>query len=116
MRHPVEPSLYRRVDITAFDPQGFDPERRNEVANAKPRIRCPHCKWQPQKSSRWGCMSMGAPENFRRGCGTSWNTFETHGLCPGCKHQWRYTSCLACERTSPHEDWYEEAGKGGRGA
>ena len=35
-----------------------------------------------------------------------WNTFATRGLCPGCQHQWRYTSCLECAAWSLHEDWY----------
>lgn len=111
MRHPIEPSLYRRVDVTAFDRQGFDPEKKSDVLNSKPRIRCPHCKWQPERSSRWGCLPMGAPENFRGGCGASWNTFDTKGVCPGCTYKWRHTSCLACEKTSLHEDWYDDEAK-----
>lgn len=108
MRHPPSPSLFRRIDVTGFDPKGFDPEKRHDVLSKRPRIRCPHCRWEPTKSSRWGCFEMGAPENFGPGCGASWNTFDSRGLCPGCKHQWRHTSCLACDRTSRHEDWYEE--------
>ena len=107
MRHPIEPSLFRRVDVTAFDAQGFDPEKRSHVLTAKPRIRCPHCQWQPQRSSRWFCYPMGAPEHFDNGCGTQWNTFETQGQCPTCKHQWRHTSCLVCEKTALHDAWYE---------
>ena len=108
MRHPTDPALYRRIAVTAFDRQGFDPEKRSEVLNAKPRIRCPHCMWQPPRSSRWFCYPMGAPENFDLGCGTQWNTFDTAGQCPGCKHQWRHTSCLQCEKTALHEAWYEK--------
>lgn len=70
------------------------------------RIRCPLCKWQPNSSCRWYCGDCVYPENFPIGCGTSWNTFETHGLCPGCLHQWRWTSCLSCGEWSLHEDWY----------
>jgi hypothetical protein len=40
------------------------------------------------------------------GCGTSWNTFWTHAVCPGCSHQWQHTQCLACHALSPHKDWY----------
>ena len=72
------------------------------------RIRCPHCKWQPNKASRWFCADCDAPEYFYGGCQTSWNTFETGGICPGCAHRWIWTSCLRCGEWSRHEDWYEK--------
>ncbi len=72
------------------------------------RIRCPLCKWQPKKSDRWMCVDCGFPEFFFGACYTIWNTFETRGVCPGCNHQWIYTSCLRCEGFSLHEDWYEK--------
>jgi hypothetical protein len=71
-------------------------------------IRCPLCRWQPTPSSRWTCVSSNSPEPFFAGCGTTWNTFLTRGLCPGCRHQWRWTSCLRCAGWSLHEDWYED--------
>lgn len=71
------------------------------------RIRCPHCKWQPTAASRWFCADADAPEFFYGGCGTMWNTFKTRGKCPGCNHQWKWTSCLRCAGWSRHEDWYE---------
>jgi hypothetical protein len=67
-----------------------------------PRIRCPRCCWRPDQSSRWLCS-----------CGTVWNTFLTGGLCPGCAHQWSRTMCLACQRWSLHDDWYERSGEPG---
>jgi hypothetical protein len=70
------------------------------------RIRCPLCKWQPKASSRWFCADAGFPENYFNGCGTEWNTFATDGVCPGCKHQWNWTTCLACAHWSRHKDWY----------
>lgn len=76
------------------------------------RIRCPQCSWQPVPSSMWSCVSVGAPEHFSEGCGEVWNTFLTRGRCPGCAHQWRFTSCLRCSQWSLHEDWYEEPGQG----
>ena len=69
------------------------------------RIRCPLCRWQPDSSSRWVCGGSGPPEYFK-GCGTSWNTFDTHGQCPGCRHQWHWTACLWCGNYSLHEAWY----------
>ncbi|MEZ5344099.1 MAG: hypothetical protein R2681_00960 [Pyrinomonadaceae bacterium] len=70
------------------------------------RIRCPKCSWEPKSLSRWYCSDCLDPEFFLGGCGTSWNTFETRGKCPGCSHIWRWTSCLSCGEWSLHEDWY----------
>jgi hypothetical protein len=70
------------------------------------KIRCPHCNWSPDASSRWFCADCDAPEYFYGGCYTSWNTFETRGRCPTCAHQWIWTSCLRCAGWSRHEDWY----------
>ncbi len=72
------------------------------------RIRCPHCKWQPSASSIWFCSDCDFPEYYYNGCETAWNTFSTHGKCPGCSHQWRWTSCLSCGNWSLHEDWYSK--------
>ena len=72
------------------------------------RIRCPLCEWQPTATSVWACYSEGTPEPFFGGCGTVWNTFETKGRCPGCAHQWQWTSCLSCHGWSRHDDWYVE--------
>jgi hypothetical protein len=72
------------------------------------RIRCPLCHWEPAPSTLWACESYGTPEPYFRGCGTMWNTFSTHGKCPGCAHQWTWTSCPNCHDWSLHEDWYAE--------
>src|SRR5262245_20048283 len=72
------------------------------------RIRCPLCHWRPSASSMWSCHGQGTPEPPFDGCGTSWNTFDTRGRCPGCSHQWRWTTCLRCQQWSLHEDWYED--------
>ena len=52
-------------------------------------------------------FALDTPEPPFDFCLTSWNTFATHGRCPGCRHQWIWTSCLRCEEWSLHEDWYE---------
>lgn len=62
-------------------------------------IFCPVCAWRPRSTSRWVC---------RPHCGTVWNTFDTHGRCPGCNRQWRETCCLSCQGWSPHDDWYHD--------
>jgi hypothetical protein len=72
-------------------------------------VRCPQCGWQPAASSRWCCDSVDGPEPPFDSCGTIWNTFATSGRCPGCAHQWRWTSCLRCQQWSLHEEWYGSA-------
>ena len=72
----------------------------------EPRIRCPLCAWEPRRGDLWTCWDCPVPEGLARGCGTSWHTFDTGGRCPGCLHQWVWTTCLACGRWSPHADWY----------
>jgi hypothetical protein len=71
-------------------------------------IRCPLCAWRPDAASRWCCDPGNSPEALFHGCLTVWNTFSTRGRCPGCLHQWRWTSCLRCSGWSLHDDWYEE--------
>jgi len=56
---------------------------------------CPGCSWKPQPEHTWYCL-----------CGHSWNTFETGGICPGCKKAWDKTQCPACDSWSDHADWY----------
>ena len=63
----------------------------------EPEIFCPRCEWRPRAEDRWSCVSS---------CGTVWNTFWTRGTCPGCRHTWDRTQCLACGELSPHADWY----------
>jgi hypothetical protein len=83
----------------------LDPDRLDEFDSLR-GIRCPRCEWQPEASSRWLCWN-GGPEPPFKACGTPWNTFQTHGRCPGCAHQWQWTSCLRCSEWSLHEDWYQ---------
>jgi hypothetical protein len=71
-------------------------------------IRCLLCSWRPSASSRWYCNCVGTPEPWFEGCGAVWNTFSTAGRCPGCGHQWQWTSCLRCGGASLHRDWYRE--------
>ena len=103
--------LQRAKGPTAFRPDGKLPDEDDHVISASGgRIRCPACQWQPDRKSRWFCVSMGPPENFTAGCGHGWNTFDTGGICPGCRHHWQHTTCLACSVTSIHMDWYVQAG------
>ena len=72
-------------------------------------IRCPKCAWRPKASDMWCCFAIDTPEPPFNFCMTTWNTFSTHGKCPGCQHQWLWTSCLHCAQWSLHVDWYEES-------
>ena len=91
--------------LPAAPPPRLAPEPAQAISPTQ--IRCPKCQWQPKRASRWMCAPCGAPEDFPDGCGHVWNTFDTRGRCPGCRHQWRYTACLSCARWSLHDDWYE---------
>jgi hypothetical protein len=91
--------VQRNPEIFIGDAPGDD--------EALERIRCPLCSWRPTPSSSWRCWGEGTPEPPFDWCGTSWNTFLTRGRCPGCRHQWQWTSCLRCHGWSLHEDWYD---------
>ena len=82
------------------------PTRDQADRHGEGHIRCPRCEWHPRPSSRWCCSECPRPEGFFEGCGTLWNTFETSGICPGCRHRWVWTSCLSCGGWSLHDDWY----------
>ena len=68
----------------------------------RPRIRCPHCAWEPRKSDRWAC-----------GCLHEWHTFDTGGVCPACGRLWVKTQCLKCLEWALHIEWYEDAADDG---
>lgn len=63
----------------------------------KPEIFCPECAYRPHPRDRWSCVPS---------CGTTWHTFATRGVCPGCNTRWLVTQCPACAEITPHEDWY----------
>ena len=63
----------------------------------KAEIYCPACEYRPQPEDRWECMPS---------CGTSWHTFWTGGVCPGCGYKWEKTQCPLCGVLSPHKAWY----------
>jgi predicted RNA-binding Zn-ribbon protein involved in translation (DUF1610 family) len=73
------------------------PDRAAGTRNGHRRIRCPKCGWEPGRDDLWSCVCLHA-----------WNTFETHGVCPGCGLEWADTQCLRCTEWSRHDDWYED--------
>ncbi len=123
-RAPESQTVMQRADnpksrvpkpAKAFRPEGLPPETMHDddpTSGSGHHILCPACKWIPDKHSRWFCIAMGPPENFTGGCGQGWNTFDTRGVCPGCKHTWKHTTCLNCSVTSLHDDWYVVPGSG----
>ena len=117
MRAEAPPSLFRARAPRLLDRGDFELDRKLDLKPRRAKIRCPHCQWQPGRRASWTCSPAGAPEYFKGGCGTSWNTFDTKGICPGCQHRWRNTQCLSCGRWARHEDWYERGeGSPGKGA
>jgi hypothetical protein len=100
-------ALLKRTPRRDVDPVSREREAIEE--SGEPRIRCPRCEWEPLSSSRWSCERIGTPEPPFPACGTVWNTFETRGRCPGCGHQWFWTTCHQCHEASPHEEWYAES-------
>jgi hypothetical protein len=101
------PHIWMLFRKSADDKQGHvEKLEGSDAAKSTRSIRCPLCKWSPDRSSRWTCWDCGHPEYFYNGCGTEWNTFDTRGVCPTCAHPWIWTSCLSCWSWSKHEDWY----------
>lgn len=113
MNLPVEPAAVPRLFLknhrsgspTTLDALDADDE---ETFSG---IRCPLCSWRPDASSVWCCDCVDTPEPMFESCGMVWNTFSTRGRCPGCGHEWHWTSCLRCGESSLHEAWYETAGQ-----
>ena len=60
-------------------------------------IHCPRCAYRPQPEDRWACLPR---------CATTFHTFWTAAVCPGCGLQWPKTQCPACGELSPHAAWY----------
>ena len=75
--------------------------RRRSLTGDKPkhrrRIRCPKCLWEPGRHDLWVCV-----------CFHSWNTFDTHGVCPSCGLKCVGYMLLNCLKWSRHDDWYDE--------
>ena len=116
---PIEPAFNETwLCLKGAIPPNADLETiiRKSTEEHTPRIRCPRCHWQPTGASRWCCDVGDTPEPYFEGCRTVWNTFETRGRCPGCAHQWMWTTCHRCEQPSLHEHWYEAGDTGTPGS
>jgi Zn-dependent protease len=62
-------------------------------------LECPVCRTAPPLGNLWRCSN----------CGTGFDTFATHGVCPNCASQFAATRCLDCGRMSPINQWYAPA-------
>jgi Zn-dependent protease len=56
---------------------------------------CPSCKVAPPQGAYWKCNR----------CGTAFDTFQTHALCPQCGTQFDVTRCLDCGQLNPISAW-----------
>ena len=98
--HETRPILHLRQRISVpgkvMRPDtGTAGERRKKKT---PRIRCPHCNWQPDGKPYWQCES----------CFTVFDTFQTGAHCPNrmCGNSWQDTQCILCNILSPYDQWY----------
>jgi Zn-dependent protease len=56
---------------------------------------CPTCKAAPPVGEFWKCGQ----------CGQSFDTFQTHAVCPHCSAQFGQTKCIECGSIHPMSDW-----------
>jgi Zn-dependent protease len=56
---------------------------------------CPSCRTAPPIGAYWKCSK----------CGSSFDTFQTGGVCPQCSATFDKTTCLDCRRQSPIAEW-----------
>jgi Zn-dependent protease/predicted RNA-binding Zn-ribbon protein involved in translation (DUF1610 family) len=58
-------------------------------------FQCPSCQAPPPIGAWWACSR----------CGTPFDTFETHGICPHCGGQFEIVRCLDCGEQHPMAEW-----------
>jgi Zn-dependent protease len=56
---------------------------------------CPSCQAAPPVGAYWKCSR----------CGSSFDTFQTQGVCPSCAAQFAVTVCLDCHALNPMSTW-----------
>lgn len=56
---------------------------------------CPSCRTAPPVGPYWKCNK----------CSTSFDTFQTGGVCPQCSAAFEQTTCLDCRQQSPIAAW-----------
>lgn len=56
---------------------------------------CPSCRTAPPMGPIWRCNK----------CNSSFDTFETGGVCPQCSAKFEKTTCLDCRHQAPLNEW-----------
>ncbi len=56
---------------------------------------CPSCRTAPPLGPVWRCNK----------CSTSFDTFQTGGVCPQCSARFEKTTCLDCRHQAPLNEW-----------
>jgi Zn-dependent protease len=56
---------------------------------------CPSCKAAPPLGALWKCSQ----------CGSAFDTFETHAVCPKCGALFDVTRCIDCGQLNPIDAW-----------
>ena len=59
--------------------------------------RCPSCDAHPLQGDFWQCNQ----------CGTRFDTFVSHGICPACSERFFKTTCPECLQTHHVDDWFD---------
>ena len=62
---------------------------------------CPSCKTGPPTGTLWTCNR----------CATSFDTFQTQAVCPGCAERFAQTQCLDCGKLHPMSAWITDTPK-----
>lgn len=60
---------------------------------------CPACKTAPPIGELWKCNL----------CGHSFDTFQSHGVCPYCAAHYPVTKCFDCGEARPMQEWIASA-------
>ena len=78
--------------------RGLQQARALTTLAAAPRhqdFACPNCKAVPPQGAYWKCNR----------CGTAFDTFQTHAVCPKCGTQFDATRCAECGQLNPISAW-----------
>jgi hypothetical protein len=58
---------------------------------------CPSCHAHPLQGDFWQCDQ----------CGTQFDTFTHHGVCPACSERFHRTMCPECGQAHHIDDWFD---------
>ena len=78
--------------------KGFQVARQLSGIAKSPRrsgFACPSCQTGPPAGTLWTCNR----------CKTTFDTFQTQAVCPGCATRFAQTQCLDCGKLHPMSEW-----------